>query len=159
MCRELRRSAMSPRQLNGVLDCLEGVDRLQDQLVQARRELTNLAIFGNKAGRQRGDANTSTAAAVPQSPAARRWKKTNKRRAVAAAAAHGGNGASRRTAKRKQQRQRARARAQQQRASPDAPIKVEEESDVEDRGNAIRAPLQDIALPNRAVGQRLDWQK
>ncbi|KAK7906547.1 hypothetical protein PG985_016284 [Apiospora marii] len=156
LCRELRRNALSPRKLNGVLDCLEGVNRLQDQLVRARRELANLALFGTKYGRERepqrgrGDARggsvspKAAASALARSPAARRWKKLNKRRA--AATANGGNGASRRTVQREQDRQR---------ASPH--IKLE---DREHRDNAIRrAPLQDIAVPNRAVAQRMNWQK
>ncbi|KAK8102150.1 hypothetical protein PG984_015296 [Apiospora sp. TS-2023a] len=158
LCRELRRNslAMTPRKLNGVLDCLEGVNRLQDQLIRARRELTNLAIFGNKHGRepQRGPANNNSrvAAALARSPTARRWKKNNKRRARSGTG--GAGGASRRTAKRKQQRQRARERRAEAPAvrSPEVEIKLEQD-------DAIRAPLRDIAPPNRAMVQRLNWQK
>ncbi|KAK7947062.1 uncharacterized protein PG986_011383 [Apiospora aurea] len=57
LCRDLRnRKTLSPKKLNDILDCLEGVDRLQGTLVRARRELRNLAIFGSKDGRKRGEA-------------------------------------------------------------------------------------------------------
>lgn len=172
LCRQLRSSslALSPRKLIGVLGCLEGVDRLQGQLVRARRELSNLAIFGDKYGRQpqRGAASTPSGAALARSPAARRAKKNNQRRAASATP---GKRASRRTVKRKQQRQRARECALQQRAevpavrpddktaSPEVEIKVEEESDGEVRDDTIRAPLRGIAQPNRAAVRRLNWHK
>ncbi|KAK8004814.1 hypothetical protein PG990_010851 [Apiospora arundinis] len=54
LCKGLRRNALSPEKLNSVLDCLEDVDRLQDQLIHARRELSNMALFGLKNGRNRG---------------------------------------------------------------------------------------------------------
>ncbi|KAK7972216.1 hypothetical protein PG988_006350 [Apiospora saccharicola] len=159
LCRELRRNslAMTPRKLNGVLDCLEGVNRLQEQLIRARRELTNLAIFGNKHGQepQRGPA----AAALARSPAARRWKKNNKRRARTGTG--GAGGASRHAAKRKQQGRRARERRAEAPAvrPDDKPASPEVEIKLEEQDYAIRAPLRDIAPPNRAMVQRLNWQK
>ncbi|KAK6839224.1 hypothetical protein PG987_005090 [Apiospora arundinis] len=54
LCKGLRRNALSTEKLNSVLDCLEDVDRLQDQLIHARRELSNMALFGLKNGRNRG---------------------------------------------------------------------------------------------------------
>ncbi|KAK8071394.1 hypothetical protein PG997_011597 [Apiospora hydei] len=96
LCRDLRsRKTLSPKKLNDVLDCLEGVDRLQGSLVRARRELGNLAIFGSKQGRKR-DGETTSMPGPPRSSARRGSRKQRAARRKAGAGSKTSRSAGRR---------------------------------------------------------------
>ncbi|KAK8073207.1 hypothetical protein PG994_004106 [Apiospora phragmitis] len=159
-----RRSSAAPARcdlLNGVLDCLEGVDRLQETLVRTRRELSNLAKFGNKQGWHLGSpANPAVPTRTPGRSNRKQRKAAARNAGAGADAGVGAGGGSRKTRQRPSKRARARARRQaESQARPDGggspEIKVE--SDVEG-GTNVRAPLGEIPLPNRAVAQPI-WQK